>query len=554
VAIEDGARFDFVIVGAGSAGCVLANRLSADPNIKVALIEAGGRDNSMLIRMPAGSGSILPSRGPLNWGFDSAPQERLEGRRLYQPRGRGWGGTSSINGMIYIRGHARDYDHWRQMGLAGWGYRDVLPYFKRAESNDRGADPWHGDAGPLFVSSSRRSSPLYQAFVQAGVAAGYPLTKDFNGWRQEGVGLYQFTIRDGERASASASYLHPIVGVRSNFAIVSKAHAAKALIEDGRAVGIEYERGRRRNVLYADREVILCAGAFQSPQLLMLSGVGPAQELRKHGVAVLADAPDVGRNLQDHFDVGLVWNCTKPITVYSMTKGWRRLKVGLDYMIARKGPGRVNHLEAGGFVKTRGELDRPDIQLHYFDANFFDHARVRPDRDGFAVHACQLRPESRGEVRLNSPDPFVDPLIDPNYLATETDKRTMRDAVRITRRIVEQDALRTYRGAEVRPGPDVRTDSEVDAWIRQTGETIYHPVGTCRMGADPKSVVDAELRVRGVAGLRVVDASVMPALVGGNTNAPTIMIAEKASDMILGKPALAPEDAPIAEDALAEAV
>lgn len=554
--VPDGAEFDFVIVGAGSAGCVLANRLSANPGVKVALLEAGSPDKGLLLRMPAGSGSILPEKNAQNWGFESAPQPNLGGRSTYQPRGRGWGGSSSINGMIYIRGHARDYDHWRQLGLTGWGYRDVLPYFRRSENNDRFKDAYHGSEGPLAVTTPRETGDLYKAFVQAGVAAGYPETDDFNGPRQEGVGFYQMTIDDGVRCSASAAFLRPILAERGNLVVLSNARTHRVLLSGGRATGVEYSLGpgAAPKSLLAAREVILSAGTFQSPQLLMLSGIGPAGHLGKVGVPVAIESSEVGHNLQDHFDLGLVWDCTQPITVYSQTKGIRRALVGLRYMVDRGGSGRSNHIEAGGFLRTRKELDAPDVQLHFFDANFFDHARSRPQRDGFAVHVCQLRPESRGEVRLSSADPLADPVIDPNYLAAETDRRTMRESVRIVRKIVNQSPLDPFRGAEHRPGQNIETDAEIDEWVRATGETIYHPVGTCRMGADSRSVVDGELRVRGVAGLRVADASVMPSLVGGNTNAPAIMIAEKAADMILGHTPMAPEDVAVAGDALVQAM
>lgn len=362
------------------------------------------------------------------------------------------------------------------------------------------------------------------------------------------MGLFQMTIGDGERASSAAAFLRPALK-RPNLTVISAAHATRVLIDTGQAVGVEYGAGRGKPLkrVYAAREVILSAGAFQSPHLLLLSGIGPGEQLRQHGLPVHADAPDVGRNLQDHFDVGLVWDCTKPITVYSQVKGGM-LNVGLQYMLTKTGPGVSNHIEAGGFVKTRGELDRPDIQLHFFDANFFNHAREAPQKDGFAVHACLLRPESTGEIRLRSADPFDDPVIDPNYLATDGDKRTMRDSVRIVRDIINQRPLDLYRGAEFRPGPDVISDRDIDAWVRETGETIYHPGCSCRMGADDKAVLDAQLRVHGVGKLRVADASVMPNLVGGNTNAPSIMIGEKAADLILGK-SMPSEDVRIAEDA-----
>jgi choline dehydrogenase len=551
--IESGERFDYVIVGAGSAGCVLANRLSEDPNVTVALLEAGGRDTSLLIKMPAGVGQLIATKGPLNWGFETAPQSFMDGRRLYQPRGRGWGGSSSINGMIYIRGHARDYDHWRQMGLTGWGYADVLPYFKRAQHHEDGGDAWNGEGGPLWVSRGPPGDPIYKAFIRAGAQAGYPVTRDFNGYQQEGVGPYHLTIRDGERWSAAAAYLRPIVGVRPNLKVISNAHAARIVIENKTAVGVAFSAGPGKPVqnVYAKREVLVCGGAFQSPHLLLLSGIGPADELKKAGVAVEVDSPQVGKNLQDHLDVCVIYEMSKPLSMYSKTKGLKQPMIGLQYLINKQGHGRTNHLHAGAFLKTRGELDRPDIQLHLVNACMMDHARVKADRDGFTIHACQLRPESRGSVSLASGDPFAPPVIDPRYLAEENDRRTMRDAVRIVREIVAQDALRDLRGPEMRPGADIRTDAEIDAWIRRTAETIYHPVGTVRMGVDAKAPVDEELRVRGVGSLRVIDASVMPTLIGGNTNAPTIMIAEKISDLIRGKPRLAAQDAPIAEDARA---
>ncbi len=543
------AGFDYVVVGAGSAGCTLAARLTEDPSVKVALLEAGGKNESVLVKMPAGAGNLIANKGAVNWGFETVPQTHLDGRRLYQPRGRGWGGSSAINGMIYVRGHARDYDQWRQMGLTGWGYADVLPYFKRSQHHEDGADLWNGAGGPLWVSRGPPGDPIYKAFIQAGRQAGFPVTRDFNGFQQEGVGPYHLTIRDGERWSAAAAYLKPALS-RPNLTVITNAHATRLLIENGRAIGVEYAAGRGKPAekVFAGQEVLLAAGAFQSPHLLLLSGVGPADALRKHGIEIACDAPEVGRNLQDHLDISVIHEMTKPLSMYSKTKGLRQPMIGLQYMLRKQGHGRTNHLHAGAFLKTRGELDRPDIQIHLVNAVMIEHAKVKAQCDGFTLHACQLRPESRGEVTLASADPFAEPLIDPHYLEAEIDRRTMRDAVKVVRDIVAQDALRSLRGPEMRPGAHVRTDAEIDAWIRATAETIYHPVGSVRMGADANAPVDAELRVRGVQGLRVVDASVMPTLIGGNTNAPTIMIAEKAADLLRGKPPLPRQEAPIAED------
>ncbi|WP_315705800.1 MULTISPECIES: choline dehydrogenase [unclassified Bradyrhizobium] len=502
--------------------------------------------------MPAAVGDIFMQKGSANWMFQTVPQGGLDARRLYQPRGRGWGGSSAINGMLYVRGHARDYDQWRQSGLTGWGYADVLPYFKRSEHNESGGDTWRGDRGPLWVSSGPNGNPLYRAFINAGRQAGHPVTRDFNGYQQEGLGPFHLTIKNGERCSAASAYLEPALRERRNLAVFSHAQAMQIIVENGEATGVQYASGPMKVVktVRARREVILSAGVFQTPQLLMLSGIGPADELRRHGLSVVHDAPEIGQNLQDHFDVVMSYQCTKPITAHSFIRGHRKILLGLEYFLFRTGQGRTNHVQAGAFLKSRRELDRPDIQIHFANVMLLDHKPLRTDCHGFGLHVCQLRPESRGEVRLAACDPFAAPIIDPRYLSSEVDRRTIRDGVRMVRQIVGQDALRMYRGPEVHPGVDVQTDSEIDAWTRRTGQSIFHPVGTVRMGADAKAPVGPDLTLRGVRRLRIVDASVMPTLVGGNTNAATIMIAEKAADMVRGRSPLPREEAPIAEDAV----
>jgi choline dehydrogenase len=532
--------FDYVIIGAGSAGCVLANRLSADPSIRVCLIEAGKKDNSLFVRMPAGVGNLIKEAGDFNWGFWTTPQKHMDGRKLYWPRGKGWGGSSSINGMVYIRGHARDYDQWAQMGLKGWSYADVLPYFKRSETHEKGESEYHGGSGPLNVSDSPLTNPLYGAFTAAGAAAGYATTDDFNGAAQEGFGPYQRTIHKGERWSASYAYLRPVAG-RKNLTITSAGYVTRIVIDKGRATGVELVSGKggAASIVHADREVIVCAGAVQSPQLLQLSGIGDPELLKRHGIAVAAASANVGRNLQDHLDVTVIYKMTQPLSAYSAQKGLKKLAVGIQYLINQTGAGADNHLQSGAFLKSREGLDRPDLQLHFVNAMMIDHAKVDPTEDGYTVHACQLRPESRGTVEITSGDPLAAPAIDPNYLATEEDRRAMRQSVRMVREVCAQAALAPYTGDEFMPGQGVQSDADIDAFIREKGETIYHPVGTVAMGTNPDSPLDGDLRVRGITGLRVVDASVMPTLIGGNTNAPTLMIAERAADLILGIPTLA---------------
>ncbi len=540
--------FDYIIIGAGSAGSVLANRLSADPAIKVLLLEAGGKDNSTLIHMPAGVGVLLSKRTKFNWYYDTEAQSHLANRSLYWPRGKVLGGSSSMNGMIYIRGHARDYDQWRQLGNEGWGFADVLPYFKRSEANENGGDAFHGGEGPLRVSNAKSGHRVFRVFQTAGVEAGHPKTDDFNGFAQEGVGPYQLTIHGGQRWSAARGYLRPALS-RPNLTVEVNALTTKILFEGTRAVGVEYAQGKNKVTARASSEALLCGGAVNTPQTLLLSGIGSAEYLGRFGIPIVADLPGVGQNLQDHLDVMIQYEATQPVTLYSqVTSPLKQLRTGLQYMFTKTGVGTQNGLEAGAFLKSRPDLEIPDLQIHLVNALMQDHGRKKADRHGFTMHVCQLRPASKGYVALKSLDPFKPPLIQPNYLAVESDRVALREGTRIARRIFAQKSFDVFRGPEVAPGAHVQSDAEIDAWIARSAETIYHPVGTAKMGTDAMAVVDPQLRVRGIEGLRVIDASVMPTLVGGNTNAPTIMIAEKASDMILGRNPLPAETVQVAED------
>ena len=526
--------FDYIIIGGGSAGCTLAARLTDDPAKRVLLLEAGGRNDGMLVRMPAGVGNLIKEKGPSNWGFWTEPEPHLDDRKLWWPRGKGLGGSSAINGMVYMRGHPLDYDEWRQMGLTGWGWDDVLPYFKRLERHHRGGD-LHGSDGPLHISKGENDQPFFSALTEAGRQAGYPVTEDFNGAAFEGFGPYDLTVSDGRRWSTAEAYLKPAMK-RVNLRVVTEARTTRIVVENGRATAVEYAVGKKRTPQRAGvaGEVLLCAGAVQSPQILQLSGIGDPDRLSAAGVAMTHALPGVGENLQDHLDVIMNWRSQGLRSVYSVVRGLRQLTVGLRYALRGTGPGRQQYLESGAFIPSRAGLSRPDIQIHGVLAIMRDHGKMKVTEDGFSLHLCQLRPESRGRIGLHGADPFADPRIEANYLATPEDRRVLREAVRIGRRVVAQDALSPYRGDELAPGDAVVTDDQVDAWVRATAETIYHPVGTCRMGAkdDARTVVDAELRVRGLSGLRVIDASVMPSLVSSNTNAPTIMIAEKAADLL----------------------
>lgn len=523
--------YDYIIIGAGSAGCVLANRLSADPSCRVLLLEAGPRDWHPFIHMPAGLAKLVGRKG-VNWDYDTEPEPTLGGRRLWWPRGKVLGGSSSINAMCFIRGHRADFDEWAALGATGWDFASVLPYFRRSQNQERGADEWHGTGGPLNVADLRHRNPLSQVFLDAAAESGFPLNRDFNGATQEGFGWYQVTQKDGARCSTAVAYLAPARD-RANLTVVTRALARRVLVDGGRAVGVEYARGGRVQRAEAAREVILSGGALNSPQLLMLSGIGPADHLRGHGIAVNADLPGVGANLQDHLDACTLYRSTQPIT-YDRTND---VKIALDFYLFRRGIGTSNIAEAGGFLRSRLAPDaRPDIQFHFVPAMLEDHGRKRLPGFGFTLHACGLRPESRGRLELASADPASKVRIFPNYLSDPEgrDLATLVECVKLSRRLLGAKAFAPYRGDEIAPGADARDDAAIEAFVRRKAETIYHPIGTCRMGSDDGAVVDPTLRVRGIEALRVVDASVMPKLIGGNTNAPTVMIAEKAGDLILG--------------------
>lgn len=532
-------NFDYIIVGAGSAGCVLANRLSEDSSNQVLLLETGGSDKSIFIKMPTAL-SIPMNTDKYAWQFHTEPEPYLDNRQMHCPRGKVLGGSSSINGMVYVRGHAKDFDEWQEHGANGWDYQSCLPYFQKAESFYLGKDEYRGDSGPIGVNNGNEmANPLYRAFIKAGQQAGYAETQDYNAAQQEGFGPMHMTVKDGVRSSASREYLDPVKS-RSNLTIVTKALAEKVLLEDKKAVGVQYRLGGKTVKAKANKEVILSAGSIGSPHLLQLSGIGDANILKAAGVEVKHHLPGVGQNLQDHLEFYFQYKCKQPVTLNGKLGLFSKGLIGARWLLTRKGLGSTNHFESCAFIRSKEGVEWPDIQYHFLPAAMRYDGRSAFDGHGFQVHVGHNKPKSRGTVTLQSADPAVAPKIQFNYLQHQDDIEGFRACVRLTREIIEQSAFDDYREDEIQPGKHVQTDEEIDAFVRQAVESAYHPSCSCKMGEDSMSVVNSDTQVHGIAGLRVVDSSIFPTVPNGNLNAPTMMVAEKAADVILGKPALKP--------------
>ena len=529
---------DFVIIGSGSAGSAMAYRLSEDGRYSVIVIEYGVPDVGPLIQMPAAL-SFPMNMETYDWGFSTEPEPHIGGRSLVTPRGKVLGGSSSINGMVYVRGHARDYDHWSESGARGWAYADVLPYFKRMENSSGGQEGWRGTSGPLYIQRGKRDNPLFHAFVEAGHQAGFEVTEDYNGEKQEGFGPMEQTIHNGRRWSAANAYLKPALK-RPNVRLV-KGLAHKIVLEGKRAVGVEIEAGRTFSTVRARREVIMAASAINSPKLWMLSGIGPAAHLKDHGIEVVADRPGVGQNLQDHLEVYIQQECTQPITLYSKLNLFSKARIGAEWLFFKTGDGATNHFESAAFVRSKAGVEYPDIQYHFLPVAIRYDGKAAAQSHGFQAHVGPMRSKSRGSVTLRSAKPREKPVIKFNYMSHEDDWADFRHCVRLTREIFGQAAFDPYRGAEIQPGKQIQSDDEIDNFIREHVESAFHPCGTCKMGAldDPMAVVDAECKVIGVEGLRVADSSIFPRITNGNLNGPSIMVGEKASDHILGRTPLA---------------
>lgn len=535
--------FDYIIVGSGSAGSVLADRLSADGQNQVLVLEFGGKDNSVYIQMPTAF-SIPLNKPRFDWGFHTEPEPGLNGRSIHQARGKVIGGSSSINGMAYVRGCAGDFEEWVERGAEGWGYADVLPYFKRAEDCIHGEDAYRSTGGPVGVcNGNNMKNPLYRAFIEAGRQAGYGETNDYNGYRQEGFCRMDMSVRDGVRSSTANAYLKPALG-RSNLKLQMHALTTRILMEGRKAVGVEYRKQGKTYRVAARKEVLLCASAFNSPKLLMLSGIGPAEHLKEMGIDVVHDLSGVGQNLHDHLEVWIQQTCTQKITLNSKLNPLAQLLIGAQWFFFKSGLGASNHFESNGYIRSRAGLKYPDLQYHFLAGAIAYDGSSAAEGHGFQAHLGANKPTSRGWLKLRSSDPEAPPRIFFNYLHTEEDKQAYRDGVRLTREIFAQPAFDPYRGEELMPGDKVQSDDEIDNWVADNAETAYHPCGSCRMGTDANAVVDPQCRVHGIENLRVVDSSIMPTVTNGNINAPTIMIGERAADMILGRKLLEPAQVP----------